>query len=76
MAHEVISVESWIQLALDGKANKCKKRLVKSEMPRMLANPLVTNEDELLEAVFAQPEYMNRAEREAIAEAAELLKNG
>lgn len=75
VADYVVNVEAWIQAAIDGKVNKCSKRIRIAETQRLLDDPAVTvippTETELLQAYFNDPGYMNRVERDAAAETAE-----
>ena len=66
---QLLDIQEWLQGAIDGKTNSVKKRLVKSEIERLINDPTVTNvpgsHDDIINAYFAQEGYKNRAERKA-----------
>ena len=65
---QLLDIQDWLQSAINGKANSIKKRLVKSEIERLVNDPTVTNvpasPEDIVTAYFAQEGYKNRAERE------------
>ena len=66
---QLMDIQKWLQGAIDGKTNSVKKRLVKSEIERMVGDPTITSvpasHDDIVTAYFSQEGYKNRAEREA-----------
>jgi len=66
---QLTDIQEWLQAAIDGKINSIKKRLVKSEIDRLVNDPSVTNvpatPDAIVAAYFDLEGYKNRAEREA-----------
>ena len=66
---QLMDIQEWLQGAIDGKTNSVKKRLVKSEMERLVNDPTITSvpasPEDIVTAYFAQEGYKNRAEREA-----------
>jgi hypothetical protein len=72
--HDVLeSPEVWLTKAWQGKASKCKGRMIQQELPKVLADPApkqITDEASLVQTILSRPDYKDRAAREA--EAAEL----
>jgi len=61
--------QKWLQEAVDGKINQCKKRMLKEWQPRLFADGSVTSipgtEDGLVDFIFARSDYKNRTARDA-----------
>ena len=68
MAHEVMDVDEWVQAAVSGKINNCRKRIRISETQRLVSDPSVNyippTEDAILESMFTDINYKDRSERE------------
>ena len=66
---QLMDIQEWLQGAIDGKINSVKKRLVKSEIERLVNDPTITSvpasPEDIVTAYFDQEGYKNRAEREA-----------
>ena len=73
LKNDLLDIEDWILKAIEGKINKCKKRLVREWYPKLMADPEVdsipANEEDLVELVTSRPDYKNRVEREPESEA-------
>ena len=69
LLNDLLNVEDWVQKAVKGKINNCKKRLIREWQPRLMADPLTTtmpaDEQGFLDAVLIRPDYKNRAARDA-----------
>jgi len=69
LEHDVVSAQEWINDAIIGKINNCRKRIVRSHTQTLLDDPAVetipATIDEICENLFNSPEYKNRAQREA-----------
>ncbi len=69
LKNDLMDVDDWVQKAVIGKINNCKKRLIREWQPKMFADPSVTSipgdEDGFVDAVFAHPNYKDRVTREA-----------
>lgn len=69
IADHVISVEEWLQTAISEKAANCISRIIPRETERLINDPNVDNipatKDALLFSHFSQPDYRDRAERDA-----------
>ena len=67
--NDILDAQEWIQGAVDGKVNACKKRMIAEWQPILFNDPNVTSipatQDEFIQAVVARADYKNRAEREA-----------
>jgi hypothetical protein len=70
--NDLLDVDAWIQGAVTGKINSCKKRMVNTWQPVLFNDPSVTSipatQDEFIQAVVARADYKNRADIEAEAE--------
>jgi hypothetical protein len=66
--NDLLDVDDWIQQAVTGKINNCKKRMAQEATQVLKADASVTNmpadDDGLISALAARPDYKNRAERE------------
>mgnify|MGYP003119799278 CR=1 FL=1 len=69
LQHELLSIEEWSQLALNGKINNVKKRLLKEAQEALIADEEISTipatTDGLLALYFSRPYYKNRQQREA-----------
>ena len=70
--NDLLDVDTWIQGAVTGKINACKKRMINTWQPVLFNDPAVTSipatQDEFITAVVARADYKNRADIEAEAE--------
>ena len=68
LKNDLQNVQVWVDGAIDGKANNCKKRMIAEWLPKLYADESVTqipaNEDEMIALVVARSDYLNRVERE------------
>jgi len=69
--NDLLDVDVWIQGAVAGKINSCKKRMINEWQPIMFADDSVTSipatQDEFITAVVARADYKSRVDREAVA---------
>lgn len=67
LKNDLLDPEDWFVKALEGKINKCKKRMMIEWIPRLRASDLSIPSDdtELIDLILAQDDYKNRTEREA-----------
>ena len=65
---ELLNIQGWVQDAIDGKANKVKKRMLAEWQPKLFADSEVdnipANEDAFINLVLSRPTYKNREQRE------------
>tara|TARA_R110002051_G_scaffold114779_1_gene187677 strand:+ start:317 stop:586 length:270 start_codon:yes stop_codon:yes gene_type:complete len=65
------SVQGWVEGAVTGKINKCKKRMCEEWRQILYADESVTqipnDDDELISLIIARDDYKTRAERDAQA---------
>ena len=68
LKNDLLSLQAWVDGAIDGKVNNCKKRMLAEWMPKLYADDSVTqipaNQDEIIALVVARSDYLNRVERE------------
>ena len=68
LKNDLLNVQVWVDGAIDGKANNCKKRMIAEWLPKLYADESVTqipaNEDEMIALVVARSDYFNRVERD------------
>lgn len=71
MENDVVSAQAWVQAAVEGKINQCRKRIVASHTQTLLDDPEVdtipATSDGICENLFNSAGYQNRAERDASA---------
>jgi hypothetical protein len=71
--NDLTDVDTWIQDAVTGKINNCKKRMVNEWQPILFADDSVTSipatQDEFITAVVVRTDYKNRSTRDSEAEA-------
>ena len=67
--NDLTDVDTWIQDAVIGKINNCKKRMVSEWQPILFNDPTVTSipatQDDFITAVVARADYKNRVDRDA-----------
>lgn len=63
------AIEKWVDGAIRGKINQCKKRLMVEGQPKLLADASVTTmpatEADLIATITARSDYKTRAQKEA-----------
>ena len=63
------NVQSWVDGAIDGKVNNCKKRMIAEWMPKLYADDSVdsipADEDEIVAMIVARDDYEDRVARDA-----------
>ena len=69
LKHDLLDVQEWVDKAIDGKINNCKKRMINEWLPKLYADDSVdsipANQDEIVAMVVARDDYKNRAARDA-----------
>jgi hypothetical protein len=72
LKNDLLDVQNWVDKAIDGKVNNCKKRMIAEWLPKLYADESVTqipaNEDDMIALVVARDDYKSREDREAPAE--------
>lgn len=68
LQHDLLSVQEWIQGAVDGKISNVKKRLLKEAQEKLFNDPEIqsipSSEAGLIELYFSRPYYKNRVTRD------------
>ena len=68
LENDLLDINDWVQQAVIGKINNCKKRMAQEATRVLKADESVTNmpadDDGLISALAARSDYKNRAERE------------
>ena len=69
LKNDLLDVQDWVTKAIDGKANKCKKRMISEWLPKLYADDSVSSipatEDEIVAMIVARDDYNDRAARDA-----------
>ena len=69
LKNDLLDIQEWVEGALRGKINKCKKRMCQEWREILYADESVTqipkDNDTLVSLIVARDDYKNRAEREA-----------
>ena len=64
----LLDKNAWIQAAVTGKINNCKKRMIEQWRPIIFADDSVAsipaNDDDFIAMIIARDDYKTRAERE------------
>tara|TARA_R110000787_G_scaffold14929_1_gene45924 strand:- start:62 stop:334 length:273 start_codon:yes stop_codon:yes gene_type:complete len=67
MLNDLLGIDDWVQAAVVGKINKCKKRMAIQATAILKADASVENmpatDDGLITALLARSDYKNRADR-------------
>ena len=70
LENDLLSIEEWVTLAIEGKINNSYKLLTTEWIPRLLADDSVSsiagNRESLISQIVNHPEYLNRREREVV----------
>lgn len=67
LENDLLDVNTWIQGAVQGKINNCKKRAAREEVNNLInsgADTIPAKEDDLIKSLFARPGYKSRKARE------------
>ena len=69
MENDVVSAQAWVQAAVEGKINQCRKRIVASHTQTLINDPEVdaipATSDGICENLFNSPGYKNRSQRDS-----------
>lgn len=69
LKNDLLDIEDWIIKAIEGKINKCKKRLIREWQQKLMVDSSVktipANEEDFIKLITSHPDYKNRVEREA-----------
>lgn len=68
LKNDLLDIEDWVQKAVAGKINNCKKRFIAEWQVKLMNDPNVesipANPKGMLNMVISRPDYKNRAKRE------------
>jgi hypothetical protein len=69
LGNDLLDIQAWVDGAINGKINNCKKRMLAEWQPKLLADPAVTSlpatEEELIALIVARSDYKNATTRVA-----------
>jgi hypothetical protein len=69
LKNDLLDVQVWVDGAINGKVNNCKKRMIAEWMPKLYADDSVSSipasEDEIVAMIVARDDYKDRAARDA-----------
>ena len=69
LGNDLLDIQGWVDGAVNGKINNCKKRMLREWHPKLLADPAVTSlpatEEELIALIVARSDYKNATTRVA-----------
>ena len=69
LKNDLLDVQDWVDKAIDGKVNNCKKRMISEWLPKLYADDSVdlipASEDEIVAMIVARDDYEDRATRDA-----------
>ena len=70
LKNDLLDIDDWVQKAVKGKINNCRKRLIREWQPKLFADPIVTtvpaDDAQFIALVLARPDYKDRAARERL----------
>jgi len=70
LENDLLDINQWVQDAVKGKINQCKKRFLREWQPRLMTDPAVdtipADETAFIAMVIARPDYESRLEREEV----------
>ena len=68
LKNDLLDIQGWVDGAIEGKINNCKKRMLAEWQPKLLADPEVTslpaNEADLINLIVSRADYKDRASRD------------
>ena len=71
LKNDLLDIQEWVDGAIDGKINNCKKRMLAEWQPKLMADPEVESipatEEGLINLIVARADYKDRAARDAEA---------
>ena len=75
MKNDLLDIDEWVQLAVEGKINNCWKRMQQSWTTKLMndetfTDPIPSNKTDFVNLVTARADYKDRATRDAEAVAA------
>ena len=69
LLNDLLDIQAWVDTAIDGKVNNCKKRMIRDWHPKLTADPDVesipADDDKLIAVIIARDDYKTRVERDA-----------
>ena len=69
LLNDLLDIQAWVDTAIDGKVNNCKKRMINEWHPKLTADPDVesipADDDKLIAVIIARDDYKTRTERDA-----------
>ena len=69
LKNDLLDVQDWVDNAIAGKINNCKKRMIREWLPKLYADDSVSSipasEDDIVALVVARSDYKDRVAREA-----------
>ena len=67
LSNDLVDINDWIQNAVIGKINSCKKRMIQEWQPKLFDDPSVTSipaaQDDFIKLVVARDDYKNATTR-------------
>ena len=73
LQNDLLNIEDWINEAIQGKINNCKKRLIAEWHPKLIADPDIKSipgdESGLINFITSHKDYSNRYQREELINA-------
>ena len=68
LKNDLLDVQDWVDKAIDGKVNNCKKRMITEWLPKLYADSSVTSipatENEIVALIVSRSDYKDRAARD------------
>ena len=72
LKNDLLDIQDWVDGAINGKVNNCKKRMITEWLPKLYAdesvNQIPASEDEIVAMIVARDDYQSREDRDAANE--------
>ena len=69
LKNDLLDIQDWVDGAINGKVNNCKKRMITEWLPKLYAdesvNQIPASEDEVVAMIVARDDYKSRVARDA-----------
>ena len=76
LLNDLLDIDDWVQKAVEGKINNCKKRMAAQALSVLTSDPDVTtmpaNNEDLITCLCSRPDYKNRVARDEEEEATQI----
>lgn len=69
LLNDLLDIDDWVQQAVKGKINQCRKRMIREWQPKLFKDPEVltmpAKESKFIKLILKRADYKNRKQRES-----------